>query len=82
MAISNDTANKLSDAIIDDVAQYVTEDPRFVDLLGELVTDAIQQKLGDIDRNLLIKLTQRVSSKLMCAANYSEVFYPRCPINP
>ena len=35
MAISNDTANKLSDAIIDDVAQYVTEDPRFVDLLGE-----------------------------------------------
>ena len=82
MAISNDTANKLSDAIIDDVAQYVTEDPRFVDLLGELVTDAIQQKLGDIDRSLLIKLTQRVSSKLMCTANYSEVFYPRCPINP
>ena len=80
MALTSKSLEKMSDAIIDDVAQYISEDPRFVDLLSELVLDAIHQQLGNIDPKISMQLTQMVSSKLRCSANYSEVFYPRCPI--
>ena len=37
MSVSQETINKMCEAIIDDVAQYISEDPRFVDLLSEIV---------------------------------------------
>ena len=80
MSLSQETINKMSDAIIDDVAQYISEDPRFVDLLSEVVLDAIESKLGKLEPKMLSSLTRSISRKLLCSANYSEVFYPRCPL--
>ena len=80
MALTSKSLEKMSDAIIDDVAQYISEDPRFVDLLSELVLDAIHQQICNIDPKIRTQLVQSISSKLRCSANYSEVFYPRCPI--
>ncbi len=80
MALSQETINKMSDAIIDDVAQYISEDPRFVDLLSEIVLDAIQNKVGSLDPKVLSAMTRTISTKLRCSANYSEIFYPRCPL--
>ena len=78
--LSKETIEKMGDAMIDDVAQYISEDPRFVDLLSEIVLDAVQQKLGNLDPKIVSGLTRSISSKLRCSANYSEVFSPRCPI--
>jgi hypothetical protein len=80
MSLSQETINKMGDAIIDDVAQYISEDPRFVDLLSEIILDAIQQKVGNLDTKVMTSLTRTISSKLRCSANYSEIFYPRCPL--
>ena len=80
MSVSQETINKMCGAIIDDVAQYISEDPRFVDLLSEIVLDAIQSKLGKLEPKILASLTRSISLKLRCSANYSEVFYPRCPL--
>ena len=80
MSLSQETIDKMSDAIIDDVAQYISEDPRFVDLLSEIVLDAIQHNVGNIDQTVLSAMTRTISSKLRCSANYSEIFYPRCPL--
>ena len=80
MSLSQETIDKMSDAIIDDVAQYISEDPRFVDLLSEIVLDAIQHNVGNIDPTVLSAMTRTISSKLRCSANYSEIFYPRCPL--
>jgi len=81
MSLSQETIDKMSNAIIDDVAQYISEDPRFVDLLSEIVLDAIQHNVGNIDQTVLSAMTRTISSKLRCSANYSEIFYPRCPLN-
>ena len=80
MSLSQETINKMCEAIIDDVAQYISEDPRFVDLLSEIVLDAIQSKLGKLEPKILLSLTRSISLRLRCSANYSEVFYPRCPL--
>ena len=80
MSLSQETINKMGDAIIDDVAQYISEDPRFVDLLSEIILDAIQQKVGNLDTKVMTSLTRTISKKLRCSANYSEVYYPRCPL--
>mgnify|MGYP001288096318 CR=1 FL=1 len=80
MSVSQETINKMCEAIIDDVAQYISEDPRFVDLLSEIVLDAIQSKLGKLEPKILLSLTRSISLRLRCSANYSEVFYPRCPL--
>ncbi len=80
MSLSQETINKMGDAIIDDVAQYISEDPRFVDLLSEIILDAIQQKVGNLDTKVMTSLTRTISKKLRCSANYSEVHYPRCPL--
>jgi len=80
MSLSQETIDKMCAAIIDDVAQYISEDPRFVDLLSEIVLDAITNKVGNIDAKVLSSMTRTISSKLRCSANYSEIFYPRCPL--
>ena len=80
MSLSQETINKMCEAIIDDVAQYISEDPRFVDLLSEVVLDAIESKVGKLEPKMLASLTRNISSKLRCSANYSELHFPRCPL--
>ena len=47
--LSRKTIESLSDRLMVDVANYVTEDPRFTELLNELVPEAIDLELGQVD---------------------------------
>ena len=40
---------KLATAISQDVIDYILEDERFYDLMSELVSDAIADKVGQLD---------------------------------
>lgn len=64
MALSDLTIQRLSDALCDDVSQYITEDDRFFDLMVELIPDAISDKLGSIDDTVLAELSVCISGKL------------------
>lgn len=64
MALSNRTIQRLADALCDDVAQYITEDHRFFDLMVELIPDAISDKLGDLDSMVIAELSMCLSERL------------------
>jgi hypothetical protein len=64
MALSNNTIIKLSDALSADVAQYITEDERFFDLMVELIPDAIHAKLGDVDDQVAAELSMCISERM------------------
>ena len=51
--LSRKTIENLSDKLMVEVANYVTEDPRFTELLNELVPEAIDLELGQVDDCLL-----------------------------
>lgn len=65
MALSTNTIIKLSEALADDVAQYITEDHRFFDLIVELIPDAICDKLGNVDDMVLAELSMCISERLV-----------------
>ena len=69
MALSNNTIIKLSDALSADVAQYITEDERFFDLMVELIPDAIHAKLGDVDDQVAAELSMCISERIRLIGN-------------
>jgi hypothetical protein len=64
MALSDSTIQRLADALSDDVAQFITEDERFFDLMVELIPDAIRDKLGDVDDMVLADLSMCISGQI------------------
>ena len=64
MALSDSTIQRLADALSDDVAQFITEDDRFFDLMVELIPDAIRDKLGDVDDMVLAELSMCISGQI------------------
>lgn len=64
MALSDSTIQRLADALSDDVAQYITEDERFFDLMVELIPDAIRDKLGNVEDQVLAELSMCISGQL------------------
>ena len=64
MALSNSTIQRLADALCDDVASYITEDHRFFDLMVELIPDAISDKLGNVDEQVLAELSMCISERI------------------
>jgi uncharacterized protein YigA (DUF484 family) len=65
MALSANTIIKLSDALSDDVANYIMDQPEFFELLAELVPEAIHAKLGDVDDMVAAELTMCVAERLI-----------------
>ena len=68
MALSQSTIIRLADALSDDVAQYISEDERFFELLTELIPDAIHSKLGDVDVQVSAELSMCISEHLVVKA--------------
>lgn len=65
MALSTNTILKLSEALSQDVAEYITEDERFFDLMVELIPDAVTAKLGNVDPMVLAELSMCISERLV-----------------
>jgi hypothetical protein len=69
MALSTSTIQRLADALCDDVAQHITEDKRFFDLMVELIPDAIHDKLGDVEHQVASELSMCISERIRLIAN-------------
>ena len=65
MALSENTISKLCDALIQDVAEYISDDERFFDLMADLIPDAINAKLGKVDEELVAELSICISQRLI-----------------
>ena len=65
MALSNSTIIKLSEALSKDVADYIMEDERFFELMVDLIPDAIQSKLGNVDDMVAAELSMCISERLI-----------------
>ncbi len=65
MALSNNTIIKLSEALSKDVADYITDQPEFFDLLAQLIPEAIHAKLGNVDDQVAAELSMCISECLV-----------------
>ena len=78
--LSRKTIENLSETLMVGVANYVTEDPRFTELLNELVPEAIDLELGEVDDYSVVQIITSIQQHLRCSPNHSQVHYPRCPL--
>ena len=78
--LSRKTIDKLSETLMIGVANYVTEDPRFTELLNELVPEAIDLNLGEVDDYSVVQIITSIQQHLRCSPKHSQVHYPRCPL--
>jgi hypothetical protein len=65
MALSQNTIIKLSEALSKDVADYIMDQPEFFDLMVQLIPDAIQSKLGNVDDMVAAELSICISERLI-----------------
>ena len=78
--LSRKPLKTLSDKLMVEVANYVTEDPRFTELLNELVPEAIDLNLGQVDDYSVVQIITSIQQHLRCSPNHSQIHYPRCPL--
>jgi len=65
MALSDNTISKLCDALISDVVEYIRDDDRFFVLMVELIPEAINAKLGQVDEQLVEDLSMCISERII-----------------
>ena len=56
MSLSANCVSKLVDALKSDVINHIYEDERYMELMNDLVSDALRAKLGDVDEDLFYEL--------------------------
>jgi hypothetical protein len=64
MALSNQTIQSLSDALVPEVVHYIFNDERWINFLHEVVPDAIITTLGQVDDDVLFDLSLCVMDSL------------------
>ena len=56
MALSETTVSKLADAIKDEIIEHIYENDKFFDLMHELIAEALDAKMGEMDEDLYYEL--------------------------
>lgn len=62
--LSNKTIQELSSALLPEVIDYIYEDERWIDFLHEIIPDAIEDKLGNVDENLKFDLGMSIMDRI------------------
>lgn len=57
MALSTKTISKLAGVLKPEVIDYIFQDERWVTFMQEIVPDAITNKLGEVDEDILFDLS-------------------------
>jgi len=57
VTLSNKTTRQLGIALTSEVMEYIYQDERWIDFMHEIIPDAIQEKIGNIDADLLFELS-------------------------
>ncbi|NBW41511.1 hypothetical protein EBR25_11000 [bacterium] len=65
MALSTKTTQKLAIALTPEVIEYIYADERWFDFMIEMVGEAVQQKLGTNDMELIAELGQCVIENMV-----------------
>ena len=64
MALSEQTISNLASALVPEVVDYIYEDMRWCEFLHEIVPDALQDKLGNIDEALKFELAMCIMDRI------------------
>lgn len=65
MALSVQTTKNLSIALTPEVIDYIFEDERWIDFLHEIIPDAVQSKLGDVDEDLKFDISMCIMDNIV-----------------
>lgn len=64
MTLSNQTYNKLASALAPEVIDYIHKDERYVLFMQEIIPDAVVDKMGQIDDEVLLELSMCIMDKM------------------
>jgi hypothetical protein len=64
MALSEQTISNLASALVPEVIDYIYEDERWCEFMHEVVPDALQDKLGEIDEDLKFELAMCIMDRI------------------
>ena len=64
MALSEQTINNLADALVSEVIDYIYQDERWCEFMHEVIPDALQDKLGEIDEDLKFELALLIMDRI------------------
>lgn len=69
MSLSNSTIIKLSSALTPEVIDYIYKDERWIEFMIEMISDCIKEKIGEIDEDLFVELSQCIMDKIELKTN-------------
>jgi hypothetical protein len=64
MALSPQTVSNLASALVPEVIDYIYEDERWCEFMHEVVPDALEHKLGQIDEELKFELAMCIMDRI------------------
>jgi hypothetical protein len=64
MSLSNKTFQKLAEALTPEVIDYINKDERYVLFMQEIIPDALEDKLGQIDDDLKFELAVCIMDRM------------------
>lgn len=64
MALSNKTLCNLASALKDEVVEFIHADERYAEFMYQMITDAIKDKMGQMDEEVLSNLTFSIMDEI------------------
>ena len=64
MALSSKTISDLASALVPEVIDYIYQDERWCEFMQEVVIDALQDKLGEVDEDLKFDLAMCIMDRI------------------
>ena len=56
MALSAESVSKMVDAIKPEIIDHIYENPKYMEMMHDLLSEALTAKLGDVDESLFFDL--------------------------
>ncbi len=67
--LSDKTFQKLAEALTSEIIEYIEQDSRYVDFMQEIIPDALEYKMGEIEQDLKYDLSLVIMDKIRIAPN-------------
>ena len=64
MTLSNQTISNLASALVPEVIDYIYQDERWCEFMQEVIPDALQDKLGEVDEDLKFDLAMCIMDRI------------------
>ena len=64
MALSSQTTSNLASALVPEVIDYIYQDERWCEFMQEVIPDALQDKLGEVDEDLKFDLAMCIMDRI------------------